>query len=135
MPSNVFNLDPNLLEESPVKYLFLYHHKGKDLVTTTENLEESNYEIEMYHQRRYISAVHACFRLLDLEQPSVKQLPLHLPHSVFSHGHLYVGFSRWIPNSTPEAAKSARRSWFALSDYFGPNSALLTVAPDDIQRE
>ena len=38
-------------------------------------------------------------------------------------------------NSTPEAAKSARRSWFALSDYFGPNSALLTVAPDDIQRE
>ena len=48
----------------------------------------------MYHQRRYISAVHACFRLLDLEQPSVKQLPLHLPHSVFSHGHLYVGFSR-----------------------------------------
>ena len=38
-------------------------------------------------------------------------------------------------NSTPEAAKSARRSWFALSDYFGLNSAFLTVAPDDIQRE
>ena len=40
-------------------------------------------------------------------------------------------------NSTPEVAKSARarRSWFALSDYFGLNSAFLTVAPDDIQRE
>ena len=125
-------MPPNVEEESPVKYLFLYHHKGEDLVTTTtENLEESNYEIEMYHQRRYISAVHACFRLLDLEQPSVKQLPLHLPHSVFSHGHLYIGFSRWMYWGT----KSARRSWFALSDYFGLNSALLTVAPDDIQRE
>ena len=41
MPPNV-DWDPNLLEESIVKYLFLYHHKGEDLVTTTENLEESN---------------------------------------------------------------------------------------------
>ena len=48
MPSNV-DWDPNLLEESSVKYLFLYHHKGEDLVTTIENLDESNYEIEMYH--------------------------------------------------------------------------------------
>ena len=38
MPSNV-DWDPNLLEESSVKYLFLYHHKGEGLVTTTENLE------------------------------------------------------------------------------------------------
>ena len=38
MPSNV-DWDPNLLEDSSVKYPFLYHHKGEGLVTTTENLE------------------------------------------------------------------------------------------------
>ena len=38
MPSNV-DWEINLLEDSSVKYPFLYHHKGEGLVTTTENLE------------------------------------------------------------------------------------------------
>ena len=53
MPSNV-DWDPNLLEDSSGKYPFLYHDKGEGLVTTTENLEESNYEIKMYHKRRFM---------------------------------------------------------------------------------
>ena len=38
MPSNV-DWEINLLEDSSVKYPFLYHHKGEGLDTTTENLE------------------------------------------------------------------------------------------------
>ena len=85
MPSNV-DWDPNLLEESSVKYLFL-------------SISPQGWRLGY----------------LELEQPSVKQLPLHLPHSVFSHGHLYVGFSRWIPNSTPEAQQSLQEDLGLLS--------------------
>ena len=95
-----------------------------------------NYLIDM-NRGLQLATVSLC--ILNIDIPLIHRFRLYLSFFIIeylvdtSEGSRKRG--RQNKNSTPEAAKSARRSWFALSDYFGLNSAFLTVAPDDIQRE
>ena len=94
-----------------------------------------NYLIDM-NRGLQLATVSLC--ILNIDIPLIHRFRLYLSFFIIEY---LVDTSegrkrrRQNKNSTPEAAKSARRSWFTLSDYFGLNSAFLTVAPDDIQRE
>ena len=63
-----------------VKYLFLYHFKGMNLVTI--ELQDLADEIGTFQARKYISACYAYWRLAKMDMcdisPTVHQLPLHL---------------------------------------------------------
>lgn len=65
-----------------IKYLFLYHFKGEDMVTV-EGLDRAD-EIHYYASRRYVSACQAYWRSAEFDivkmQPPVMQLPIHLPN-------------------------------------------------------
>ena len=98
-------------------------------------LVRNNYLIDT-NRGLQLATVSLC--ILNIDIPLIHRFRLYLSFFIIEY---LVDTSegrkrrRQNKNSTPEAAKSARRSWFALSDYFGLNSAFLTVAPDDIQRE
>ncbi len=63
-----------------VKYLFLYHFKGCDLITI--EMQDLADEIGTYQARQYISACYAYWRMAKMDMhdisPAVHQLPLHL---------------------------------------------------------
>ena len=65
-----------------VKYLFLYHFKGNDLVTIEAEFLRD--EIGVFQAQQYISACYAYWRIAEFKmasiQPSVDQLPLHMPN-------------------------------------------------------
>jgi len=63
-----------------VKYLFLYHFKGCDLVTIEQ--KDLADEIGVFQARKFISACYGYWRLAEMVMhdisPTVQQLPLHL---------------------------------------------------------
>eukprot|EP00956_Cyclotella_meneghiniana_P038178 scaffold149794_cov40-Cyclotella_meneghiniana.AAC.3 len=65
-----------------IKYLFLYHFKGEDMVTV-EGLDKFD-EIATFVTRRYVSACQAYWRLAEFDivkmEPPVTQMPIHLPN-------------------------------------------------------
>lgn len=67
-----------------VKYLFLYHFKGEDMVTIED--EDMSDEVKKFTTQRYISACYAYWRIFFPEKmismyPSVKKLKLHVENS------------------------------------------------------
>ena len=64
-----------------VKYLFLYHFKGEDMVTIED--EDMYDEVKKFSTRRYVSSCFAYWRLafpdnMVLMNPPVKKLKIHL---------------------------------------------------------
>ena len=62
-----------------IKYLFLYHFKGEDMVT--QELDFSD-EVRIFQTRKFISACYAHWRIMEFDmvqcKPAVHQLPVHL---------------------------------------------------------
>ena len=64
-----------------LKYLFMYHFKGEDLITIEER--DKYDEVKQFQARKYVSVCYACWRVLEKRMvqmnPGVDQLTLHLP--------------------------------------------------------
>lgn len=99
---------------SSVKYLFLYHFKGVDMITT-EGLDPSD-EITKFVTRRYLSSCYCYWRLSEFKmlqiEPTVHQLPLHLENQQMV---------TYLPNrnDAQEVLKSSTHT--QLTKYFEAN--------------
>ena len=97
-----------------VKYLFMYHFKGEDLVTIEQSSQGD--EVGTFQARKYISACYAYWRVAEKVmikyKPTVEQLPVHLPHE---QSVLY--------EPTQESAENAlkRKEYTKLTEYFVAN--------------
>ena len=62
-----------------IKYLFLYHFKGEDMVT--QELDVSD-EVRTFRTRKFINSCYAHWRIMEFDmvrcKPAVHQLPVHL---------------------------------------------------------
>ena len=114
-----------------IKYLFLYHFKGEDMVTV-EGLDKAD-EITYYATRRYLSACQGYWRIAEFDivkmEPPVAQLPIHLP------GQQVVVYNP-NQNQNASAAVLERNKRTMLTSYFevmqrSPNDRYLKY--EDIQ--
>ena len=98
-----------------VKYLFLYHFKGCDLITI--EMQDLADEIGTFQARQYISACYAYWRMAKMDMhsisPSMHQLPLHLENKQTCTFEL-------TEESINEVLKKQR--YTMLTEYFTANT-------------
>ena len=110
-----------------VKYLFLYHFKGEDLITVADiNTMD---EIEKFTTQRYLSSCYCYWRLSEFAtvrmRPAVLQLSIHLPNQQSI---------TYIPNQNAAEEALARSKNTPLMGYFDINAnALDYEEQNDIQ--
>ena len=98
-----------------IKYLFLYHFKGEDLVTI--EAEKLRDEIGIFQARKYISACYASWGVAEMPmtsiKPSVHQLLLHLPDEQTC---------TYQPNLRSAEESLKRKNFTMLTEYFAANN-------------
>ena len=66
---------------SAIKYLFVYHFKGKDLITIEERDQYD--KVKKFQARKLMCACYACWKAFEKTMvtmtPGVDRLALHLP--------------------------------------------------------
>ena len=99
---------------SVIKYLFLYHFRGEDMVT--EELDFSD-EVRTFRARKFISAFYAHWRIMKFDmvrcKPAVHQLPVRL------HEEQSVTYEA---NAKSGRTVLKEKKYSMLTEYFASNA-------------